>query len=256
MKADAGWDAGECEFGQRAELTLTATSDTRHPILVHRSTVNFCQTSKVMKESHSIQINPHKSRQVRKISVVIGPWAEKAGATGTIHISYQAKRGPLWGNQETEQFQQDHALTITDARPTGRTIFISHSNRDRDKAVVGEAARIARKLGLEPYVAEDDPSLGDNLWQKILEQVRRCDGLIFLLTKDGGKSCDMREELGYARMRNAMKDGAAAKIVPIVERGVDPQGSFKGEEYWVIDLGKRSILTEQVADVIIDSFAE
>lgn len=218
--------------------------------------MSFSRTSREVSESHSIQVGPGERRQVMKVSVVIGPWAEVAGATGTLRIAYQAKTGFDWGNQETGEFPQGSALTITDARPTGRKIFISHTNRDRDRAVVEAAARAVRKLGFEPYVSEEDPRLGDNLWRKILDQVRHCNGLIFLLTDDGARSCDMREELGYARMRNAVGDGEAVKIVPIVEEGVDPSGSFKGEEYKPVDLGRPRLLADRIASIIIDSFAE
>lgn len=256
MKATAEWGAKECEFGKRAELAITVENDSDDPVLIHRSTVRFSRTNKEESESHSIRIGPHERRLVWKVSVVIGPWAERAGATGTLRIAYQAKRGSDWGNQETGEFPQDSALTITDARLTGRRIFISHTNRDRDRAAVKAAARAVRKLGFEPYVSEEDPRLGDNLWRKILEEVRRCDGLIFLLTEDGAESCDMREELGYARMRNAMGGGKAVKIVPIVEEGVDPSGSFKGDEYKRVDLGRPKLLADHIASIIIDSFAE
>ena len=256
MKATAAWGAEECEFGKRAELAVTVENDTDDPVLIHRSTVSFSRTSKEVSESHSIRVGPRERRQVWRVSVVIGPWAERAGATGTLRIAYQAKAGFEWGNQETGVFPQDSALTITDARPTGRRIFISHTNRGRDRAAVEAAARAVRKLGFEPYVSEEDPRLGDNLWKKILEQVRRCDGLVFLLTEDGAESCDMREELGYARMRNAMGGGGAVKIVPIVEKGVDPLGSFKGDEYKPVDLGRPRLLADHIASIIIESFAE
>ena len=254
MKAAAEWDAGEYEFGQRAELTLAVTNDSKHPILVRGSVLNFRKTNKKLRETHSMVIDPSEREVLKRLSVRIGPWAEKAGATATLSITFESKKGPNWEGQTTRMFPQDPALTITDASPTGRKIFISHSNSDRDNAIVEEAARIVKKAGFEPYVSEKDLRLGDDLWEKILDQILHCDGLIFLLTKDGAKSCDMREELGYARMCNEMKDGEAVKIVPIVEKGVDPSGSFKGKEYKEIDLGKVRPPTEQIADIILDSF--
>lgn len=256
MKATAEWDAKKYQFGQRAELTLTVTNDSRYPILVRGSTVNFRRTNKKLKESHSIPIDPNASKVVKKFVVTVGPWAEQAGATGTLTITYEAKKGTSWECPKPKTFSQDDALSIDDVSPTGQKIFISHSNSQRDGPILEEVERIAKKAGLEPYVSEKDPNLGDNLWKKILEQVRVCDGFIILLTKDGGRSCDMREELGYARMRNAVNDGTVAKIVPIVERGVDPAGSLKGEEYKEIDVGKPRLVANQIAEIIIDSFVK
>lgn len=254
MKAAAEWDADEYEFGQNAELTLTVTNDNKYPILVRSSVLNFRNTNKKLKETHSTPIDPFGREVLKRVSLRIGPWAEKAGATGNLSITYESKKGPNWEGQRTRKFPQDRALTITDASPSGQKIFISHSNSNRDKALVDEAERIVKKAGFEPYVSEKNLRLGDDLWKKILEQILHCDGLIFLLTKDGAKSHDMREELGYARMRNAIRADEAAKIVPIVEKGVDPSGSFKGKEYKEIVLGKSRPPTEQIANIILDSF--
>lgn len=254
MKAAAEWDANEYKFGQSAELTLTVTNDSKYPILVRGSALNFRKTNKKLKETHSVSIDSSKSEVLKRIPVRIGPWAEKAGGTGTLSITYEAKKGSTWEMQKPRKFRQNRALTITNAHPTGQKIFISHSNSDRDKAIVEEAVRIVKKAGFEAYVSERDIRLGDDLWEKILKEILHCDGLIFLLTNDGVKSHDMREELGYARMRNAMKKGEGAKIVPIVEKGVDPSGSLKGKEYKEIDLGKPRPPTEQIADIILDSF--
>lgn len=256
MKAAVKWDAKTYRFGQRAKLTLTVTNDSNHPILLLHSTMNFHKTDKKLKKSHSIQIDPHESKMVWEISDVIGPWAERAGAIGTLCITYQVKKGSKWEKQKSQKFPQNNALTITDANSTGRTIFISHSNRDHDKEIVEEAERIVRKLGFEPYISEKNSQLGVNLWKKILGQIQACDGLLFILTKDGDKSCDMREELGYARMRNAICDDKAVKIVPIVEKGVDPAGSFKGEEYKEINYGEPRLAADQIVAIIIESFGK
>lgn len=256
MKAAVEWGAEQYQFGQRAELKITVTNDTKHPILVHGSEVIFHKTNKKLKETHSIQIESGKSRVVWETSVTIGPWAEKAAATSSLRITYATKKGASWSGQNSKRILQGHALTITDATPTGQKIFVSHSNRDRDKKIVEETAQMIKKLGFEPYISERDRNLGGNLWKKIVDQILECDGLIFLITKDGVKSHDMREELGYARARNAMKGSKAeAKIVPIVERGVEPTGSLKGEKYEEIDIGKPSTVADRIAEIVTGSFA-
>ena len=241
-------------MGQRAELKIRVTNDAQSPIIIHGSAVHFHRTSKTLTASHSMLVDPLESRVIIKHPVTIGPWAERAGATCTLSIAYTAAEDSSWGGRESRKFPQGGALTIADARPTGRKIFISHSNRERDRAVLKAAERAARKAGLEPYVSEKDPKLGANLWEKILEQVRDCDGFLVLLTMDGDKSCDMREELGYVRMRNAIAENAAVGIVPVVEKGVEPSGSLKGMEYKEIDLDKPQLAADEIAEMIIDSF--
>lgn len=256
MKAAVEWGAKEYQFGERAELKITVMNDSRHPVLVHGSTVIFSKANKKLKESHSTQVEPGASKVLLETSITIGPWAEKAGATGTLCITYAAKKGATWSSQQSKRFPQGRALTITDASSTGRKIFISHTNRDRDKKIVKETERIVRKLGFEAYISERDHRLGANLWEKILGQILDCDGLIFLLTRDGAKSCDIREELGYARARNATRGSKAAKIVPIVEKGVEPAGSLKGEKYEEIDVGRPSTVADRIAEIITGSFVE
>lgn len=254
MKAVLKWDAKEYRLGQRAKLEIIVTNNSKYPILVRASEVIFRKANKKLKKTHSALIDPHDSGTVWETSVIIGPWAEKAGATSTLSITHDIKKGSNWSGQKPKLFPQGSALTITDVRPTGQKIFISHSNRDRDKTIVEETARIVRKLGFKAYVSENDHSLGDNLWKNILKEVLGCDGLIFLLTKDGIKSCDMREELGYARARNATPENKMAKIVPIVEKGVEPAGSLKGEKYEEIDMDKPRTVPDRIAEIVTDSF--
>lgn len=254
MKAVLEWDAKEYRLGQRATLKITVINDSKYPILVQGSTVVFCKVNKKLKETHTQSIEPGKPMVVWETLVTIGPWAEKAGATSTLCITYKTKKGASWSGQKSRRFPQGSALTITDASATGHKIFISHSNRDRDKTIVEETARIVRKLGFEAYVSENDHSLGDNLWKNILREVLGCNGLIFLLTKDGVESCDMREELGYARASNATSENKTAKIVPIVEKGVEPAGSLKGEKYEEIDMGRPSTVPDRIAEIVTDSF--
>lgn len=254
MKAVLEWDAKEYRLGQRAKLKIIVTNNSRYPILVQGSAVVFCKVNKKLKQTHSKSIEPGEEMVVWETSVKIGPWAEKAGATSALSITYDTKKGASWSGQKSRRFPQGSALTITDASTTDQKIFISHSNRDRDKTIVKETAQIVRKLGFDAYVSENDHSLGDNLWKNILREVLGCNGLIFLLTKDGIKSCDMREELGYARARNATSENKTAKIVPIVEKGVEPAGSLKGEKYEEIDMGRPSTVPDRIAEIVTDSF--
>ena len=256
MKAALEWDANEYQFGQRAGLKITVTNDGKYPILVQGSTVIFRKANKKLKKTHSMQIEANTIKSVWETSITIEPWAEKAGATSILCITYDTKRGASWSGQQSKRFPQGRALTITDASATDQKIFISHSNRDRDKTIVKETERIVGKLGFKPYMSENDHSLGDNLWKNILDQVLDCDGLIFLLTKDGAQSCDMREELGYVRAHNAMPENNAAKIVPVVEKGVEPTGSLKGEKYEEIDMDKPGTVPDRITEIVIDSFGE
>ena len=187
----------------------------------------------------------------------MGLWAEKAGATGNLRITYEVEKDNQWSGQLSHNDLSIPALTISDASPNRIKIFISHSNHPKDKSLVEEIVRVAKKFGYTPYVSEKDSRPGGNLWDKILGQILDCDWFIVLFTKNGAQSCDMREELGYAQMRNAVPDASAQiKIIPLVEKGVEVTGSLKGMEYHDINHSKSRLVASRVADIIIDSLEE
>ena len=255
MKATVEWDADAYQLGQVAKLTIAVTNDTKHTILIRGTHVDFRNTNKKCNEIHSIRFDPGQEDSIRTLSLTMGLWAEKAGATGSLRIIYEVEKDNQWSGQLSHHDLSIPALTITDASPNGIKIFISHSNRPEDKSLVEEIVRVAKKFGYGPYVSEKDSRPGRNLWDKILRQILDCDWFIVLFTKNGAQSCDMREELGYAQMRNAVPDASAQiKIIPLVEKGVEVTGSLKGMEYHDMDHSKSRLVASRVADIIIDSF--
>ena len=143
-------------------------------------------------------------------------------------------------------------LRIDDAPPGNGRIVISHSNHEDDRALLREVRSTVGRLGFEAYVAEEDSRLDRPLYQKILENVRAADGILLLLTKHAMKSLDVREEIGYARMKKEMQGGM--KIMPLVARGVRPTGLLAGAEYVEMDTRNIASAMDTVAAVILDEF--
>ena len=255
MKAVAEWDADAYQLGQAAKLTITVTNDAKHTILIRGTRVDFRNTNKKHNEAHSIRLDAGQTDTIKTLSLRMGLWAEKAGAAGSLSVTYEAVKGDQWSGQLSHANSPIPPLTIADASSNGIKIFISHSNNSKDKSLVEEIVRVAKKLGCIPYVSEKDSRPGNNLWNKILGQILRCDWFIVLFTKSGARSCDMREELGYAQMRNAAAGNSTPiKIIPLVEKGVEVTGSLKGMEYYDMDHNKSRLVADRVAGIIIDSF--
>lgn len=79
------------------------------------------------------------------------------------------------------------------------------------------------------------------------------DGVLFLFTRHGIKSLDVREELGYARMKKWMS-GGGMRIMPLVAEGVRPTGLLAGAEYKAVDTRSARNIEDAVAAVVLDEF--
>ena len=131
--------------------------------------------------------------------------------------------------------------------------MISHSNKD-GAALLEEAKSTVKRLGFGVYVAEEDGRLDEQLHQKILKNVAESDGILFLLTENGMRSLDVREELGYARMKRWMS-GGGMKIMPLVAEGVRPTGLLAGAEYKTMDPRNPRNVEDMVASAVLDEFS-
>jgi len=100
-------------------------------------------------------------------------------------------------------------------------IFISHSVEDM--RVVYELARTLQLKGIEAIVAEWEQQPGTLLALKIGEMIDKSDCVLALLTKNGGRSIYVNQEIGYARK-------AGKLIIPVIEYGVE-KGFLEGLEY-------------------------
>ncbi|MFC1786843.1 toll/interleukin-1 receptor domain-containing protein [Halobacteriota archaeon] len=101
-------------------------------------------------------------------------------------------------------------------------VFISHSTKDMD--IVHELCISLEFVEIEPYVSEYDPEPGEELSQKIKNNIDDSEYVVALLTDDGIRSQWVNHEIGYA-------DKAGKKIIPIVEEGVKVSGFLKSKEY-------------------------
>ena len=251
MRVGASWDSDRYCLGQTAGFSIRAENDGDRPVLVNYVDVHFLGTARGMKQPCSIPIAPGQSEAVHAWSVRLEPWAARTGALTrvTVHWRFADKRPP--GGSNRSEAEERIPLRIDDAKPSGRRIFVSHSNHEDDAPLVREARDTVRRLGFEPYVAEEDSNLDKPLYPKILKSVLGSDGILLLLTEHGMKSVDVREELGYARMRNEA-GGGEIKIMPLVEKGVRPTGLLAGAEYKEMDVRSLRRATDAVAAVVLD----
>lgn len=253
MRIRASWDSDRYRLGQTAKLTILAENDGDRPVLVLHVDVHFTKTSRGRKQPCSIPIEPGRAETVRTWDVRLEPWAARTGAQARVDVSWTfADKKPPGGHRKSEA-EGHRPLRIDDAAPNGRRIFVSHSNHADDASLVREAKDTVRRLGFEPYVAEEDSNLDKPLYQKIMKHVLESDGILLLLTEHGMKSVDVREELGYARMRNMIKD-EEMKIMPLVGEGVRPTGLLAGAEHRKMDARNLRRVADAVASAVLDEF--
>jgi len=108
------------------------------------------------------------------------------------------------------------------------SVFISHTNGASDMAVVKEMASQLRKIGVHPYIAEEDRVPGSNLAEKIKGKIDTCDMAIGLWTKNASNSKYVNQELGYF-------EGSGKPYFLFVENGVKPSGFAEGLEFIPFD---------------------
>lgn len=255
LNVRAAWDSDRYSLGDTAKLTIEVENDGDTRILVQMVNVHFRQhsASRDLKQLCSVPICPGKTETVKTWNVRLGPWATRGGALLRVDASYiLVGEEPVEGGERAAEGGLPLPLRIDDARPNGMRIVISHSNKDGE-ALLKEAKSIVRRLGFGVYVAEEDSRLDEPLHQKILKNVAESDGILLLLTEAGMKSLDVREELGYARMKKWMP-GGGMRIMPLVAEGVKPTGLLAGTEYRTMDPRNRRNVADVVASVILDEF--
>ena len=252
MRIRASWDSDRYGLGQTARLTILAENDSDRPVLVLHVDVHFSETARGRKQPCSIPIKPGQSKTVRAWDVRLEPWAARTGAMTRVDVYWAYTDGkPPKGRMKSEAGER-RPLWIVGAAPNGKRIFVSHSNHKDDAPLVREAVDTIKRLGFEPYVAEEDSNLDKPLYPKIVKSVLESDGIL-LLTRHGMESVDVREELGYARMKNEA-GGGEIKIMPLVEEGVEPTGLLLGAEYKKMDARNLRRAADAVAAAVLDEF--
>jgi hypothetical protein len=105
------------------------------------------------------------------------------------------------------------------------TVFTSHSTGDQE--IVRHFASSLQLAGVNVYVSEWSPEPGRGLAEKIQSQIDASDCVLILLTKEGGRSLSVGQEIGYAKGKKP--------IIPIVEKGTDVGVLLQGLEYIPFD---------------------
>jgi hypothetical protein len=109
------------------------------------------------------------------------------------------------------------------------TLFLSHNASDI--AIVDEIRVRCEAAGVAVYTYQDDPRAGSSIVDKLTEAIRKCDGLVAILTRNGAARPAIQQEIGVAV-------GLGKPVYPLVEDGVDPLTLtlLQGTEYIRLDL--------------------
>lgn len=222
-------DGKYCCF-EKDTATVRVTNNIQTPICISEALIIFIVNGKEHKFTTQCNetINPDKTANLPVIKFTIGPWVKSSTALFKIGLSYRK----LYKNKPSDLKDiidsSTGSITIIDSPKQDKKIFISHSNDPDDKSLVEDMSKALEKVGFAPYVAENNPKLGSNLWGKIDDAISDSDLLIVLCTAQGARSRDVGEEIGFARARGK-------KIISVNEKNVDTPGSLLGEEYVPLD---------------------
>jgi TIR domain len=102
--------------------------------------------------------------------------------------------------------------------------FLSHSVRDVPE--VDKIREAVAALGVEVYLAENDPQPGANLAKKVTDAIKASDAVVVLLTETAASSPWVQHEIGVAQ-------GAGKLIVPIIQDGVPTGTGLLGGLEWI-----------------------
>jgi hypothetical protein len=108
-------------------------------------------------------------------------------------------------------------------------VFLSHATHDVQQVVL--VARQIQALGIDVYLAENDPRPGTSIAAKIDAALQTCHVVVVLITTSSVNSAYVQQEVGLAR-------GYRKPILPIVAKNVEASRlGFLGElEYLELDL--------------------
>lgn len=92
------------------------------------------------------------------------------------------------------------------------TLFLSHNASD--SKIVQEIKARCEATGVSVYTYEDDVRAGSNIVEKLTTAIRKCDGLVAILTRNGATRPAIQQEIGVAV-------GLNKPVYALVEDGVD-----------------------------------
>jgi hypothetical protein len=103
-------------------------------------------------------------------------------------------------------------------------VFISHSTKDFQ--IVAILQKYLESRGISVYIAEHDYKPGTPLSQKIINNLNDSDYFLVIYTKNGNESVYVNHEIGFW-----IKKRQYENFIPLVEKGLIPQGFLAGIEY-------------------------
>lgn len=220
-------------YGETARMKVFVTNDGKASAVLHSVKLRFLTADWEKTLLGSVRVEPGESRCIGETEVVVGLWTAGRGSLFEAGVLYTIQKDPPTWSEEQEWFDQGN-LNVEPALPNNKKIFVSHSNDDKD--LVSKVASALELFGFLPYVAELHAKPGDDLWEKILENMEDSHAIVVLLTMSGRSSHDVREEIGSAQMLKRLRPDAGFKIVPVVtDGGGMPGGSLTGREFVRID---------------------
>ncbi|MCP6718607.1 MAG: toll/interleukin-1 receptor domain-containing protein [Patescibacteria group bacterium] len=128
-------------------------------------------------------------------------------------------------------------------------IFISHSTRDY-KLVTALEVYLKIK-GILTYIAENDCQVGRSLSSKIIENLEKSDYFLVLYTNKGKESDYVNQEIGYW-----IKARGFTNLIPLVEKGIIPEGFLSGCEYFELDPKNHNIGLDKIVDYLVQKKEE
>ena len=105
-------------------------------------------------------------------------------------------------------------------------VFVSHSMADL--GLIYQLKYWLELNGVETYLDELYPKPGISLGSKITSAIEQSDCVIALISRDGGRSKWVNQEIGYAWAKGRL-------VIPIVEKGEPLVGFPEGREYISFD---------------------
>jgi hypothetical protein len=172
-------------------------------------------------KSCNIKVGPNKATDLPNIGFTVELSALPGSHNCRIGISYMLLEKDEW-NKYGEYEPRGEFIEIRPLPKKDYTVFVSHSNSPDDAQMIRDYKDAMDTCGITKYFAEDDINPGGSLWGKIIKKISLSDAIMVLWTKEAAKSGDVREEIGIA-MGYTKQD----KIIPIVEQGIEVNGSLK-----------------------------
>ena len=124
-------------------------------------------------------------------------------------------------------------------------IFLSHSAADAEWVLW--LTEEIRKIGIFPYVFEEDPQPGRYLSEKIQAAIRTSDAVVVFLTTNSHFAPFVQQEIGFAEGLNKL-------IIPLVQPGLDQRmfAMLQGREYIPFDFTAPHVAVETLLNYLHD----